>query len=106
MVHANKIGMNKHKSEFIIKLVGVYIRQKCNLIVNNISTKMCNINGGKFRINYIHVNHLVQLYEDSIVTYIHHLSSVNSTHHTDTSGGFNIPTGCYTIPYSRVKYCA
>ena len=45
MVHANKIRINKYKSEFIIKLVGAYIRQKCNLAVDNISTKMGNING-------------------------------------------------------------
>ena len=33
------------------------------MIADSIGTKMDNINGGKFRINYINVNHLVQLYD-------------------------------------------
>ena len=45
MVCATKLRTNKYKSEFIIKLVGVYIHQKCILKVDNISTKMGNING-------------------------------------------------------------
>ena len=61
MVHANKIRINKYKSEYIIYRVGVYIRQKCILTRMNISTKMGNINEEKCRINYINVNHLVQL---------------------------------------------
>ena len=45
MVRANKIRINKYKSEYIIKLVGVYIRQKGHLTVNSIGIKMGNING-------------------------------------------------------------
>ena len=63
MICANKIRMNKYKSEYIIKLVGAHIHQKWKLTADNISTKMGNINGGKFRMNYINVNHLVQLYD-------------------------------------------
>ena len=62
MVRANEIRINKYKSEYIITLVGVYIRQKWYFTVVSIGTKMDNINGGKFRMNYISVNHLVQLY--------------------------------------------
>ena len=67
MVHANKIQIDKYKSEYIIKLVGVYIRQKCILTQINIGTKMGNISGEKFRINYINVNHLVRLYDKESV---------------------------------------
>ena len=47
MVRATKIQINKYKSEYIVKLVVVYIRQKCILTVKNISTKMGNINWAK-----------------------------------------------------------
>ena len=47
MVRATKIRINKYKSEYIIKLVGIYIRQKYILTVENISTKMGNINWAK-----------------------------------------------------------
>ena len=49
MVHANKIRINKYKSEYIKELVGVYIHQKCILTVDNISTKMGNVNGENLR---------------------------------------------------------
>ena len=45
MVHANKIQIKKYKSEYIIKLVGVYIRQKWHLMVDSIGTEMGNIHG-------------------------------------------------------------
>ena len=64
MIRANKIRINKYKSENIIKLVGFYIRQKWTLTANNISTKMGNINGEIFKMNYINVNHLVWLYDE------------------------------------------
>ena len=64
MVRGNKIRINKYKSEYIIKIVGVYICQKCHLTVNSIGTKMGNINREKFRMNYINANHLVRLYYD------------------------------------------
>ena len=38
--------MNKYKLEYIIKLVGAYIRQKWHLTVDSIGTKIGNINGG------------------------------------------------------------
>ena len=41
---ANKIRINKYKWEYIIKLVGVYIRQKLHLTVDSMSTKIVNIN--------------------------------------------------------------
>ena len=63
MVRANKIWIDKYKWEYIIKLIGVYIRQKCILTQINIGTKMGNINGEKFRMNYINVKHLVRLYD-------------------------------------------
>ena len=66
MVRATKIRTNKYKSEYIIKLVGIYIHQKCILTREFIGTKMGNINGEIFRINYINVNHLVRLYDMSI----------------------------------------
>ena len=47
MVRATKTRINKYNSEYIIKFLGVYIRQKCILTVENISTKMGNINGAK-----------------------------------------------------------
>ena len=34
------------------------------LQASNIGTKMGNINGGKFRMNYINVNHLVRPYDE------------------------------------------
>ena len=64
MVRANKIRIDKYKLEYITKLVGVYIRQKWIFTDTNISTKMGNINGETSRMNYIHVNHLVQIYDD------------------------------------------
>ena len=64
MVLANKTRINKYKPEYIIKLVGVYIRQKWHLMVDSIGTKMGNITGEKLRINYINVKHLVRLYDD------------------------------------------
>ena len=48
MVPANKICIDKYKLEYITKILGVYIRQKCILTVENISTKMGNINGKFF----------------------------------------------------------
>ena len=63
MVRANKIQIDKYKSEYIIKLVGVYIRQKCIWTPINIRTKMGNINWENFRMNYMNVNHLVRLYD-------------------------------------------
>ena len=45
MVCANKIRINEYKSEYIMKLVGVCIRQKWYLTVDNIGKKMGNING-------------------------------------------------------------
>ena len=63
MICANKIRINKYKSEYIINIFGVYIHQKWRSMVDNISAKMGNINGEKFRINYINVNHLVRLYD-------------------------------------------
>ena len=63
MVRGDKILINKYKSEYIIKLVGFYICQKWHLTVDNISSKMGNINGEKFRMNYINVNHLVRFYD-------------------------------------------
>ena len=59
MVCTNKIRINKYKSEYIINISGVYIRQKWKLTANNISIQMGNINGEKFRMNYINVNYLV-----------------------------------------------
>ena len=44
MVRANKIGILKCKPEYIIKLVGVYIRQKLHLMVVSIGTELGNIN--------------------------------------------------------------
>ena len=89
MVHANKIQIAKYKSEYIIKLIGVYIRQKCTLAVDNISTKMSNVNGENFKTNYININHLFRLYDTlvEIISYAHvktknvmsHLGSYNST---------------------------
>ena len=70
MVRANKIRINKYKSEYIIKLVGVYICQMWHLMVDRISSKMGNINEETIRINYINVNHLVQLY-DVLIELIH-----------------------------------
>ena len=61
MIRANKIRINKYKSEYIIKFVGVYIRQKLHLTVVSIGTQMGNINGKKLRMNYINVKYLVQL---------------------------------------------
>ena len=63
MVCANKIRINKYKSEYIIKLVGVCIRQKWHFMADSVSTKLDNINGVKFRMNSINVNHLFQLYD-------------------------------------------
>ena len=63
MVRATKIRINKYKSEYIIKLVGIYICQKCILTSFNVGSKMGNITGGKIMINYINVNHLVRLYD-------------------------------------------
>ena len=91
MVCATKIQINKNKSEYIIKLIGVYIRQKCFLTANIISTKMGNINWDKFRINYINVNHLVQLYDVSDrLTHVRsapsiYLDSVSEPHPHDSS---------------------
>ena len=45
MVRANKIRINKYKSDYIINLVGVYIHQKRHLTVDSIGTEMGNING-------------------------------------------------------------
>ena len=45
MVRGNKIRINKYKSEYIIKLLSVYICQKWHLIVDSIGTKMGNITG-------------------------------------------------------------
>ena len=59
MVHSNKIRIDKYKPEYIIKLVGVYIRQKLHLMVDSIGTKMCNLHREPFRMSYINVNHLV-----------------------------------------------
>ena len=39
------------------------MRQKWNLTAYNISTKISNINGENFRVNYMNVNHLVRLYD-------------------------------------------
>ena len=63
MIHATKIRINKYKSEYIIKLIGVYINKKWQLTVHNISTKISNINGENLRMNYININNLVRLYE-------------------------------------------
>ena len=63
MVRANKIRIDEYKSEYIIKLVGIYIREKCILTCINIGTKIGNKNGETFRMNYINVNHLVRLYD-------------------------------------------
>ena len=59
MVRGNKVRTNKYKLEYIISILGVYIRQKWKLAADNISTHMGNINGEKFRMNYISINHLV-----------------------------------------------
>ena len=72
MVRTNKIRINKYKSKYIIKLIGVYIRQKRNLTVNSIGTKMGNTNGENFRMNYTNVNLLVQLYD--VLVYQHRKS--------------------------------
>ena len=58
--------MNTYKLEYIIKLVGVYLRQKWHFMVDSIGTKLGNINGEKCRMNYINVNHLVRLYDVGI----------------------------------------
>ena len=71
MVRANKTRINKYKSEYIIKLVRVYVFQERNLTADNINTKMGNINGGEIRMNYININHLVQLY-DNILRCVSH----------------------------------
>ena len=44
MVCANKIRINKYKLKYLIKFVGVYIRQKWHFTVVSIGTKMGNIN--------------------------------------------------------------
>ena len=44
MIHATKIRINKYKSEYIIKLIEMYIHQNCILTFKNIITKMGNIN--------------------------------------------------------------
>ena len=62
MVRANKIRINKYKLEYIIKLVGVYIRQTCHLTADSIGKKMGNIYGETCWMNYINVKHLVRLY--------------------------------------------
>ena len=66
MIHTTKIQINKYKSEYIIKLVGVYINKKSRSTVDNISTQMGNIHGENVRMNYINVNHLVRFYDVSI----------------------------------------
>ena len=71
MICAYKIRMNKYKSEYIIKHLGVYIRQKWKLTADNISTKMGDINGEKIRMNYIKVNHLVRLYDECLTSMMH-----------------------------------
>ena len=63
MVSGNKIRINEYKSEYTTKLIGVYILQKLHLMVNSISTELGKINGGKFRMNYINVNHFIRLYD-------------------------------------------
>ena len=65
---ANKFRNSKYKSEYIIKLVGVYICQKWHLMANSISKKMGIINGKEIGMNYINVNHLFQLYD--IIIYV------------------------------------
>ena len=62
MVRANIIRINKYKSEYIIKLIGVYIRQKWYLVADSIDARLCNINGEIFRMNYTNVNNIVWLY--------------------------------------------
>ena len=63
MIRANKIRINKYKSEYIMKLVGVYIRQKLHLTADSIGTKMGDINRENFRMHYTSINHLVRLYD-------------------------------------------
>ena len=63
MVHGNKIWINQYKSEYIIKLVVVYVCQKRHLTVDSIGSKVGNIYVQKKWMNYINVNHLVQLYD-------------------------------------------
>ena len=88
MVRANKIRINKYKSEYIIKLIGIYIRQKRHLTVNSISTKMGDINGENFKMNYTKVNHLVRFYDktsmDKIATASGAWSTDTKTATTDT----------------------
>ena len=93
MVRAKKNRINKYKSEYITKLVGVYIRQKWYLTVDSICTKMGNINGAKCRMNYINVNHLVRLY-DAITS----VSTYGPTRHL-----YHIVTSLTSSPY-RPQY--
>ena len=63
MARADKIRINKYKSEYIIILVEVYTRQKWHLMADSIGTKLGNINGEHFKMNYINAKHLFQLYD-------------------------------------------
>ena len=49
MIRANKIRINKYKSEYIIELVGVYINKNRISMVENMSTKMGDINWAKMQ---------------------------------------------------------
>ena len=44
MVHANKIWITKYKPEYIIKRVGIYMRQKWILRVDSITIEVNDIN--------------------------------------------------------------
>ena len=87
MVCANKVRIDKYKSEYTIQLVEIYIRQKCILTQINIRTRMGNINGGNFRMNYTNMIHLVQLYDVWISHIVKEEDRPVIFHSNDISGG-------------------
>ena len=58
------IRFRQKTPDYLIKLVGTYIRQKWILMVDSIRTKLNNINWTYLTMIYVNVQHLVQLYDD------------------------------------------
>ena len=88
--------INKYKSEWVIKLVGFHIRQKWQMTVVSIVTKMGNINRGKYRMNDLNVNHLVGLYDGGCVCTIYPIRGIGHAQGDKYRGGhyYHIHRNC------------
>ena len=76
-------------------------------MTDSIGKKLGNIKGGKFRMNYINVRHLVRLYDECDSDKMAILSQLEISHLSSLSLLFvsNLVAGNYTITQNKPPSC-